>query len=273
MDWKENCKLAADAISNAEALLIGTGAGMGVDSGLPDFRGNEGFWKAYPPFAELGLSFADAANPKWFFKKPAQAWGFYGHRYNLYTATEPHAGFQILKNWCSQKNGEYFVFTSNVDGHFQRSGFDSNRLVECHGSLNHWQCAACCTDDIGAMSDFEVSVDETTFLANDPLPECPRCGDVARPNVLMFGDYQWIEARTQDQILRYNDWIRQTNSDSLAVVEIGAGTAVPTVRWECESQRAKLIRINPRDTDVPQGGISIAAGGLDAIQEIDQWLC
>ena len=57
---------ASAAIRAAEALLITAGAGMGVDSGLPDFRGREGFWQAYPAAARLGLSFAELANPDWF---------------------------------------------------------------------------------------------------------------------------------------------------------------------------------------------------------------
>src|SRR5262245_65520914 len=75
-------------------MLIGAGAGMGVDSGLPDFRGDQGFWKAYPPYAERGLRFVDLANPDWFENDPAMAWGFYGHRFNLYHKTAPHAGFR-----------------------------------------------------------------------------------------------------------------------------------------------------------------------------------
>jgi len=57
---------AAVAVAEADALLITAGAGMGVDSGLPDFRGDKGFWKAYPPFERLGVSFVDMANPNWF---------------------------------------------------------------------------------------------------------------------------------------------------------------------------------------------------------------
>ena len=82
---------AAQAVATADALLITAGAGMGVDSGLPDFRGDEGFWRAYPPFKRLGLSFVDLANPRWFEDDPELAWGFYGHRLNLYRATTPHA--------------------------------------------------------------------------------------------------------------------------------------------------------------------------------------
>src|SRR3954470_3296910 len=93
---------AAAAIRLAEAMLIGAGAGIGVDSGLPDFRGNEGFWKAYPPLKKLGLSFTRMANPYWFRQDPEQAWGFYGHRQNLYRATHPHPGFAILRQWCER---------------------------------------------------------------------------------------------------------------------------------------------------------------------------
>ena len=83
---------AARAITEADALFIGAGAGMGVDSGLPDFRGDEGFWNAYPPFRELNLSVVELANPSWFARDPELAWGFYGHRLHLYRDTDPHAG-------------------------------------------------------------------------------------------------------------------------------------------------------------------------------------
>src|SRR5438045_8933631 len=90
---------AVEAIAMADALLVCAGAGMGVDSGLPDFRGDKGFWKAYPLYGELKLSFSDLANPAWFEKDPTLAWGFYGHRLNLYRKTEPHDGFRMLLSW------------------------------------------------------------------------------------------------------------------------------------------------------------------------------
>ena len=70
---------AAEVIAEAEALLITAGAGIGVDSGLPDFRGQHGFWNAYPPYRKLGLDFVDLANPAWFEDDPTLAWGFYDH--------------------------------------------------------------------------------------------------------------------------------------------------------------------------------------------------
>ena len=65
-------------IAEADAVIITAGAGMGVDSGLPDFRGDVGFWRAYPLLRDKNLSFEDMANPQWFLDDPRLAWAFYG---------------------------------------------------------------------------------------------------------------------------------------------------------------------------------------------------
>ncbi|HEW98822.1 MAG TPA: NAD-dependent deacetylase, partial [Beggiatoa sp.] len=113
---------AAKVLFNADALLITAGAGLGVDSGLPDFRGDKGFWKDYPPTAKRGLSLIEMANPQWFDRNPKLAWAFYSHLFNLYRNAIPHHGFlQLLEIARSKKSG-YFVLTSNVDGQFQKAG-------------------------------------------------------------------------------------------------------------------------------------------------------
>lgn len=261
--------LAAAAIRNADALLIGAGAGLGVDSGLPDFRGNEGFWKAYPPFQKLGLTFVDLAQPRWYHSDPCQAWGFYGHRRNLYRATEPHTGFVILRRLAESMTHGYFVFTSNVDGYFQRAGFADDRIVECHGSLEHMQCVDRCRCDIWPANESAIDVEETTFRAREPLPACIHCGRLARPNVLMFDDYEWLPERTERQLARYHSWLEQVSRSRLVAIELGAGKGVPTVRYECQRRAPTLIRINLREPEVPSGGISIAMNALAALQAIE----
>src|SRR5258706_6437742 len=131
MHLAETIRQAALSVQNADALLITAGAGMGVDSGLPDFRGREGFWKAYPPLAKAGLSFQEVANPIWFAQDPELAWGFYGHRLHLYRETTPHIGFEILRRWAENLSGGAFIFTSNVDGQFQKAGFQDELVAEC----------------------------------------------------------------------------------------------------------------------------------------------
>ena len=106
---------AAAVLREAEALVIAAGAGLGVDSGLPDFRGPEGFWQAYPPYRALGLRFEELAQPRWFTQDPRLAWGFYGHRLGLYRRTAPHDGFRVLRALAERMPAGAFVFTSNVD--------------------------------------------------------------------------------------------------------------------------------------------------------------
>ena len=113
----------AELIAAADGLLITAGAGMGVDSGLPDFRGPQGFWRAYPTLGRHGLGFTDIANPEAFRGNPRLAWGFYGHRLALYRRTAPHRGYTILRGWAEAKPGGAFVSTTNIDGHFAQAGF------------------------------------------------------------------------------------------------------------------------------------------------------
>jgi len=271
---KENIKKAKEVIEKADALLITAGAGIGVDSGLPDFRGTEGFWRAYPIARKLGLRFEELANPRWFRENERLAWAFYGHRLNLYRKTNPHEGFSILLDVGRNKKGGYFVFTSNVDGQFQKAGYDENKIVEIHGSIHYLQCSVPCSEDIWANNE-KVKIDEEKFKAIPPLPKCKKCESIARPNILMFGDWDWIAHRTEGQEIRFNIWLNKIKNQNLklVIVEIGAGKAVPTVRLTSEriaSQlNATLIRINPRDYEVPSvKHISIPLGSLEAIKKI-----
>jgi NAD-dependent SIR2 family protein deacetylase len=277
MDIELHLRRAAEVLSDADALLVTAGAGIGVDSGLPDFRGDKGFWKAYPIIAKLGLSFVEMANPEWFQGNPKLAWAFYGHRLNLYRKTYPHDGFHILLELARRKPGGYFVFSSNVDGQFQKAGFDENRIVECHGSIHWFQCVQECSDLIWDAGEVELTVEEESFKALDPLPKCPKCGKLARPNILMFGDWQWNPRRTDEQSARLRQWLNRVSEKkaSLAIVEAGAGRAVSTVRSTSESIAAKygatLVRINPRDFDVScERHVSIPLGALEGISRINR---
>lgn len=264
--------MAKAALQEAEALVIGAGAGMGVDSGLPDFRGNEGFWKAYPPFAKLGLGFTSLANPRWFVDDPALAWGFYGHRLELYRRTVPHAGFALLRAHAATLPHGAFVFTSNVDGQFQRAGFAGERVCEAHGSIHHLQCVAECRSSQIWDATEPVDVDPDTMRANQPWPRCPACGALARPNILMFGDAAWRDERTQAQEAHLGRWLEEVRSKHIVVVELGAGNAIPTVRRLSEqlarASKTTLIRINPRESEGPRGTLSLPLGALAALRRI-----
>ena len=252
----------------ADGLLITAGAGMGVDSGLPDFRGKEGFWQAYPALREAGIAFQNIACPDTFLNDPALAWGFYGHRLNLYRDTVPHAGFDLLLDYARHKPQGAFVYTSNVDGQFQKAGFNAEQVLECHGSIHHLQCQGGCTAAIWTAGEFIPEIDEARCrLLNEP-PHCHCCGEIARPNILMFNDYGWLDYRYREQLARFQKWRSQV--ERLAVIEIGAGTSIPSVRHFGEFQEGYLVRINPREPDIPHSvrGISLVMNGLDGLREL-----
>ena len=199
MSSHDEIERAARWLADADALLITAGAGMGIDSGLPDFRGPGGFWRVYPALGKAGIQFEAIANPAAFARDPRLAWGFYGHRLGLYRRTVPHAGFTLLRDLAAGKKHGARVFTSNVDGQFQQAGFAADHVCEVHGSIHHLQCAAGCSDRIWPATDFRPDVDAEYCRLRNELPQCPACGGLARPNILMFGDWGWVERRTELQ--------------------------------------------------------------------------
>lgn len=247
---------------------------MGVDSGLPDFRGDQGFWNAYPMYARLGLSFIDCANPEHFESNPAFGWGFYGHRTNLYRETTPHDGFTIIKRWIERYHADYFVITSNVDGQFQKAGYADDRIVEVHGSIHHLQCSTPCCRMIWP-NDEQILVNPETMRAGT-IPRCPYCRGVSRPNILMFGDWSWIADRTEAQRKGFREFQGEKRGKRTVVIEMGAGKAIPTIRYTSEelgeSRLTTVIRINPREAEIDAPHVSLEYGALGGVQQIDALL-
>ncbi|MCO8642255.1 NAD-dependent protein deacetylase [Burkholderia multivorans] len=259
---------AVAALSRADALLVTAGAGIGVDSGLPDFRGTDGFWRAYPALRHERFEFHEIASPQAFRARPQLAWGFYGHRLALYRSTVPHAGFAILRRWIDAMPNGGFVLTSNVDGQFQKAGFDAARIVEIHGSIHALQCLRPCSDDTWDAAPFIPAVDEAACRLVGEPPRCPHCGGLARPNILMFGDAGWLGARYAEQERALQQWIAQAGR--VAVVEIGAGTAIPTVRMLSEQLGADVIRINAREAHARRADvIGLKGGALATLNALD----
>ena len=255
---------AAQLIRQADAMVICAGAGMGVDSGLPDFRGSGGFWKAYPALGRARIRFEEIACPAAFRADPALAWGFYGHRLKLYRETVPHAGFAMLRDIAAGMLHGGFVFTSNVDGQFQRAGFAEASVVECHGSIHHLQCLERCSQAIWSAQALLPEVDAENCRLTSDLPRCPRCGGLARPAILMFNDWDWADGCTRMQMARLQEWRGKARHPM--VIEIGAGSAIATVRAFAQDLGTPMIRINPGEWAVPRlHDVGIPVGALEAI--------
>jgi len=204
--------------------------------------------------------------------------------------------------------GPFFIYSSNVDGHFHRTGFDSFEITEIHGSIERWQCSEPCTNECWvAPDDFTFEVDTTTMLAHSKIaeggedeiidwtvndgfidnhPRCKFCGTYSRPSILMFGDVQWVRGQTSI----WSEWkmvlekmMDEDKNLKLAILENGCGTNVPSVRLMGERQvelfgpsQCSLIRINLDDIEptysdfaYPEGIIGLKGRSLATLKEIN----
>ena len=272
LEIEKEIVLAKKMIEEAEAIIITAGAGMGVDSGLPDFRGSSGFWKAYPPLSKLGYGFTQMANATLFSLNPKLAWGFYGHRLQLYREIVPHKGFEILLDLVKKKNENYFIYTSNVDGQFEKAGFDREKIYEVHGSIHYLQCSEACKEEVWKNNFSDIKVDMERIEA-EVLPKCNYCDEIARPNILMFDDWNFIDTRIAMQSKKFEAWKKINKNKRKVILEIGAGSTIPTLRiygnMASRTLNTTLIRINPREPEVSnKSSIGLALGGMDGIEKV-----
>lgn len=259
---------AAELLKGADSLLVLAGAGMGVDSGLPDYRGDTGWWTNHQAFRDAGISYDEASSGRTFFRDPELAWGIYGHKLNLYRQTRPHAGFDILLDWAYSLPRPSFVFTSNIDGHFQKRGFAERSIEECHGSIHHLQCSQGCTETVWSARDVNPDIDPGTLRWRGEMPRCLYCGKLARPNILMFHDAHWVPSKDKLQAEQFKRW--RTEVERPVCIEIGAGTDIPRVRNLGELFSDRYIRINPSDCEARPSQVGLRCGALEGLQGIAQ---
>jgi NAD-dependent SIR2 family protein deacetylase len=237
-------------LQQTDGIVILAGAGMGVDAGIPDFRGKNGIWTAEK---DAFIKYATASS---FHTNPLDAWNFYINRFLMYRELEPHKGYYDLLGL----EKDIFVVTSNVDGHFIKSGYDRDKLYEIHGNLEYIQCSMRCCRETQPMPEFN-----SLLTHIDEIPVCPKCWEVSRPQVMMFNDPWFVTDNVNDQSMKYIDW--QKDKKRILGIEIGAGLTVPSIRMFGEERTDRLIRINPNDYQVSrQNDISIPLGALEGIE-------
>jgi len=259
-------------LKSAKATVILTGAGMGVDSGLDDYRGTGGQWGKVEN--QNGKSVFEVVNPDNLIENPGYLWTMFAHRLKKYTETIPHSGFGILKKWIEQFRLDYFIITSNIDGHFQKSGFESAKIRELHGSIYYMQCSKPCSGTIWKLKLNATTLSEDIKIGK--YPQCPECGEIARPNIYMFRDNTFIPNRTKSQQEKFQQFIDNNNEEQLIVFEIGSGPHVQSVRKKTRmlgiKYNANIIRINPKDYKIKEPHIGINKGALEALSEIETFI-
>ncbi|WP_338763930.1 Sir2 family NAD-dependent protein deacetylase [Bernardetia sp. ABR2-2B] len=274
---KENLETIKNWLKEADAIVITAGAGMGVDSGLADYRGKDGGqWGKVE--SETEKTVFETVNPAAFLENPAYSWELFGKRMEEYENTEPHNGFYILKKWISKFGLDYFIITSNIDSHFQKVGFEEEKIRELHGSLAYFQCSD------NKLSDKIWKTKLTGKLIqggvfDNRFPMCSEIGYskvMARPNVYMFRDDTFVNTRTKAQEKNFQKFLDKNKGKNIIVFEIGSGSHVQAVRMKTRFLKsnydAKIIRINPKDFKIKSPHIGIDKGALEALTQIDNYI-
>ena len=206
---KKELNNAKNIIKKSNAILIIAGAGMSVESGIPTYRGNNGLWEKEININGEMYSYDSISSLKMWKDFPELAWGFKANFCKLINNKKPHKGyFDLLNILKSKYKNNYFICTSNIDGYFHRSGYNVNKIYELHGSTRNLQCFDKKCNSRNGVWDLDKipDYDEKTLVAKI-LPKCPRCGNLSRPNVSMFGDYEFFGIPYEHQKRRFINWL------------------------------------------------------------------
>jgi NAD-dependent deacetylase len=232
----------ARRLQEAQRVTAITGAGVSAASGVPTFRGADGLWRSFRP--------EDLATRQAFHQDPSLVWEWYDWRRRVIAGCSPNAAHEVLARW-SRRPG-FTLITQNVDGLHERAG--SSDLIRFHGSIWQLRCAANCGE--GGWEDLSVPL--------DPLPRCRRCGGLARPGVVWFGEV------IDDDVLRRCE--RALDCD--VFLSIGTSSVVYPAAGLLHAARAQgafTVEINPETTPAAVD-LAIPLGAEIALPQIDRAL-
>jgi len=205
-----------------EPLVVLTGAGVSAESGVPTFRGAGGVWRTYR--AE------ELATPSAFLRDPQLVWEFYAWRRELIAACKPNKAHLLLAE-IEKQISDFTLITQNVDGLHAAAG--SRNIIEIHGSIWRIRCLSCG----GRWDDRNVPLGELP-------PQCPVCREMARPDVVWFGET--LEAEVIDRAF-------ETAQRAHTMLVIGtSGIVYPAAELPrvSKARGANLIEINTEETPI-----------------------
>ncbi len=223
---------ARDLVRNGDWFVV-TGAGMSVDSGVPPFRGPGGLWERMDPERYAHVETLEAA--------PERAWELFRLLGRALAGAAPHAGHRALA--AAEARGRVRgLATQNIDGLHQLGG--SRTVIELHGSMRTFSCHAC------------RRAAAPPPLDDGPVPRCPGCRGVLRPDITLFGEMLPDGAfEHAERLLRLAHGLLVVGTSS----EVYPAALLPRLALE---RRMPLLVVGP-DPSVLTGlpGVAWCAGG------------
>lgn len=211
---------ARAALAQAKSVTVLTGAGVSAESGLPTFRGPDGYWR--------GVSATELASPQGFANNPHQVWEWYNLRRNALWRVRPNPAHDAIAE-LEKRVPHFGLITQNVDRLHQAAG--SQQLVELHGNICEVRCTSC------------GMVEDRAGVQLPPEPRCDHCQAWLRPAVVWFG-----ESLPPEAVAKAEQWTRRAKVflvvGTSAVVWPAAGFI-----YQAKNHGATVIELNLEATE------------------------
>jgi NAD-dependent deacetylase len=259
------------AIRGPGRITVLTGAGVSAESGIPTFRGPEGFWTVgsteYRP--------EEMATREMFCKDPDEVWRWYLYRLGICRSAAPNPGHLALAAMERLLPDRYTLITQNVDGLHLRAGSAPATTYQIHGNIEYMRCAADCTADV-----YPLPGAVKTKARNEPLRQqdrallrCPTCKGPARPHVL------WFDEAYNEVFYRFRSALEAAlHTDLLIVAGTSGATNLPNqVAWTVKERGGLIIDINIDDNPFSRlarasGGFCIRQPSATALPALAEWV-
>ena len=249
-------------------ITVLTGAGISAESGIPTFRGPEGYWtvgsKVYMP--------QEMATLEMFTTHPEEVWQWYLYRLGACLQAEPNPGHTALAQMEQALGDQFALVTQNIDNLHIRAGNSLERTYQIHGNINFTRCSRACTPELHTLPEGLRKKRDNSFLDDHEvqLLHCPDCGKWLRPHVLWFDEYY------DEEYYRYESSMALANkTELLIIVGTSGATTLPNHIANTVYDRGKtIIDINIEEDafsslaqNTPQG-LFIKANSAEALPAI-----
>ena len=205
-------------------IFVITGAGISAESGIPTFRGKDGYWRNLDP--------TKLATPEAFARDPKLVWQWYRERRERIRNAQPNPAHEAIIT-LAQRSRDFLLVTQNVDDLHARAGLPRDQMVQIHGDIFLTRCSRC-----GFRKREEEEGEE------EQVPRCPRCEELMRPGVVWFG-----EQLDPLEIMRVETFLAGGACELTIVIGTTATFGYIT-EWALRSQggQGQLIEVNPDET-------------------------
>ncbi len=218
----------------SKKITVLTGAGISAESGIPTFRGPEGYWTVgsteYHP--------QEMATYSMFDRQPDEVWKWYLYRMGVCKNAYPNPGHYALVDLEKLFQDRFTLVTQNVDGLHLRAGNTLDRTYQIHGNVYHMRCAQECSADVSPIPESVApkSKEDQLTKADKEVLRCPHCGGSSRPHILWFD-----ESYNEHHYHFYSSLKAAQATDLLIIVGTSGATNLPNQVAAQVSQAGGII--------------------------------